>query len=97
MTDTHLLICVVEEEELRTSFLEEEEEEEKERGTLVDLGGGRMEQWEALDRFNLNEKHKESTACLIFSKPWNIKQPATVEWQEWQHAGWEHIDCCENN
>lgn len=42
--DTHLFICVTEEEELRTSFIEEEEEEEKERGTLGDLGGGRMEQ-----------------------------------------------------
>lgn len=54
--DTHLLICVAGEEELRTSLLEEEEE--KVRGTLGDLGGGRMEQWEALDRFILNEKHK---------------------------------------
>ncbi len=42
--DTHLFICVAEEEELRTSFIEEEEEGEKERGTLGDLCGGRMEQ-----------------------------------------------------
>lgn len=56
--DTHLLMCMVEEEELRISFLEEEEEEEKDRGPLRGLGGGGMEQWEALDRFNLNKIHK---------------------------------------
>lgn len=50
---THLHSCVVEEEELRTSFLEEE----KEREPLGDLGGGRMEQWEAFDRFNLSKRH----------------------------------------
>lgn len=46
---------MTEEEELRTSFLEEEEE--KERGTLVDLQGGRMEPWEVLAKFNLKKKH----------------------------------------
>lgn len=45
-----LLICV-EEEELRINFLEEEVGD-RERG---DLGGGRMEQCEVLDRFNLEE------------------------------------------
>lgn len=56
--ETDLLICMAEEEELRTSLLEEEEDEEKERGTLEDFGGGRMEQWEDLDKFNLIKKHK---------------------------------------
>lgn len=48
-TAIYLFIWVVVEDVLPTSFLEEE----KDRGILGDLGGGRMEKWEALDRFNL--------------------------------------------
>lgn len=53
---THLLDWAAEEDELRTSFLEDKEEgvEEEE----VDFEGRKIEQWEALDKFNLNEKHK---------------------------------------
>lgn len=61
-----LLICVAEEEELRTSFLEDEDEE-RDRGTLEDLGGGRMEQCEALDRFNLEEDETDLGGRFPFS------------------------------
>lgn len=61
----HLRICAEEEDELRTSFLEEEEEAENDRGTLGDFEGGRMEQWGALVKFNLSEKHKVFAHSII--------------------------------
>lgn len=53
---THLLDWAAEEDELRTSFLEDKDEEEEEEE--VDFEGRKIEQWEALDKFNLNERHK---------------------------------------
>lgn len=53
---THLLDWAAEEDELRTSFFEDKHDEEEEEE--VDFEGRKIEQWEALDRFNLNETHK---------------------------------------
>lgn len=50
---THLLICVTV-EELLLSFLEEDGG--RERLILGDLGGGRMEQWDSFDMFDLKER-----------------------------------------
>lgn len=50
---THLLICVTV-EELLLSFLEEDGG--RERLILGDLRGGRMEQWDSFDMFDLKER-----------------------------------------
>lgn len=60
-TDTNLLICgAVVVEELRLSFLVEEGV----RWTLEGFGGGRMEQCEVLDRFNLTQKTRTPHICV---------------------------------
>lgn len=65
-SETHLLDWAAEEDELRTSFLDDKEEEEEEEE--MDFEGRKIEQWEALDKFNLNEKHKGFIHMLCSTK-----------------------------
>lgn len=52
-------------EELRTSLLVEEGV--RERWTLEGLGGGRMEQGEVLDRFNLKQKTRTRYNVFVYT------------------------------